>query len=468
MKLKTLWAYIGIAFVPATALAAPRLSAPRDLWSPRPQAVVLTGLRPHTSVMLKTIRRGRDGKTSYVGKGTFMSDGEGAVSTTVQPPNTGTYQGKAPLGLFWSAAPRPSSASDPQVGVVTVTAAEGPDIIASAQARTEPSSTSLKISEDTPFPGAIWARPLDGLHHPVLIILGGSEGGAITAQTFAPIFAALGYAALGLPYYDPGYGSQPRIPGLPSTFTEIPVDRLASVQAWLQTQPDADANRIGIWGASKGSEFALIAASRYKWIRAVVAIVPTDLVWEGWGQDGPATSSFSFGGKPLPYEPYWGMDAELAKAAKGLPMDLRKVHVAGRKANPQMVPAARIPIERFHGALFVAGAGQDRVWPSLEMARNISAARKRFGESTTILEFPQAGHGIAGPGTDPATPLTMLGGTKEADAKARILVWQNSLEFLAKNLRPSTFAHSRPSLAQDATELHEQAQGIGAMQSAKP
>ena len=90
-----------------------------------------------------------------------------------------------------------------------------------------------------------------------------------------------------------------RLPGLPTSFTEIPVDRLVEVRAWLAQQPGVDAERIGIWGASKGAEFALIAASHYNWINAVAAIVPSDLVWEGWGAAGPSRSSFSFGGKPF-------------------------------------------------------------------------------------------------------------------------------------------------------------------------
>ncbi|MDT7933069.1 MAG: acyl-CoA thioester hydrolase/BAAT C-terminal domain-containing protein [Sphingomonadaceae bacterium] len=94
------------------------------------------------------------------------------------------------------------------------------------------------------------------------------------------------------------------------------------MREWLKAQPEADANRIGLWGASKGAEFALIAASRYDWVKAVVAVVPSDVVWEGWGGSGPATASFAFDGRPLAFEPYVGMDAELAKVAKGEPMDL--------------------------------------------------------------------------------------------------------------------------------------------------
>ena len=254
-------------------------------------------------------------------------------------------------------------------------------------------------------------------------MLGGSEGGSSTARAMAPLFAARGYATLGLPYYDPGYDPSDRIPGLPHSFTAIPVDRLATAREWLRMQPEADANRIGLWGASKGAEFALIAASRYPWIKAVAAVVPSDLVWEGWGGTGPATSSFAFDGRPLAFEPYAGMDAELANAAKGEPMDLRRVHVEGRAAHPDRVDAARIPIERFHGTLLLVAGGRDQVWPSAEMAANIAAARKRAHKGTRLIAAPLANHFLGGPGTTPVAPLTTPGSDPAAIAHTRIDGW---------------------------------------------
>jgi dienelactone hydrolase len=146
-------------------------------------------------------------------------------------------------------------------------------------------------------------------------LLGGSEGGAITARAYAPLFAARGYAVLGLPYYSPAFNPD-KLPGLPTSFTDIPVDRLAAVHAWLRKQRGLNLSRIGIWGVSMGGEFALIAATKNRWIRAVAAIAPSDVVTEGWGKAGPALPAFSWEGKPFPFQPYDGMDREIAKAAR--------------------------------------------------------------------------------------------------------------------------------------------------------
>lgn len=53
-------------------------------------------------------------------------------------------------------------------------------------------------------------------------------------------------------------------------------------------------------GASKGAEFALLAASHLDWIKAVVAITPSDVVWEGygWHTEPGTTPLFALEGKP--------------------------------------------------------------------------------------------------------------------------------------------------------------------------
>ncbi|QYE33073.1 acyl-CoA thioesterase/BAAT N-terminal domain-containing protein (plasmid) [Polymorphobacter sp. PAMC 29334] len=360
------------------AHAAPRLIVPADLSVPAPSPVIVYDATPGVAVTITTERLNRDGTKAYVGRAEFIADRMGRVDTGTAAARSGTYTGVDPLGLFWSAAETPSIGKDLVRGEVRVTAtAEA--TTTTALTRSAPDPATLLSSRDTPFFGAVWVRPRSAGRHPVVIVLGGSEGGSSTARECAPLFAARGYATLGLPYYDPGYDPTDRIEGLPHTFTDIPVDRLAQVRAWLATQPDADASSIALWGVSKGAEFALIAASRFDWIRAVVAVVPTDVVWEGWGASGPPTASFSFDAKPLAFQPYAGMDAQLAKAAKGEVMDLRRVHLAGRAAYPDRLAAARIPIERFHGALLLVAGGADQIWPSAEMAVNIVAARRSVG-----------------------------------------------------------------------------------------
>jgi dienelactone hydrolase len=207
------------------------------------------------------------------------------------------------------------------------------------------------------------------------------------------------------------------------------------VRSWLATRPDVDASRIGIWGASKGAEFALLAASKYDWIKAVVAIVPSDVVWEGWGKAGVTTASFSFDGKPLPFVPYANMDVFFAQLKRGEPAEMRMPHDTGRAANPDRIAAARIPIESYRGALLLVAGEKDKLWPSADMARNIVSSRKAAGLATDALIFDDAGHALAGPGTSPAAPLADIGGTPASVAHARALAWQKTFATFERALK---------------------------------
>ncbi len=144
-------------------------------------------------------------------------------------------------------------------------------------------------------PGAFLVLPEGVARPPVVIVLGGSEGGDGAARTKAPLFVAAGCAVLGLPYYSPAYGSQPQqVPGLPKAFVDIPLDLVERARDWLRARGDVDGQRIGLYGVSKGAELALAAAARIDGLAAVAAIVPSDVVWEGWGDGRPEGTSGSF------------------------------------------------------------------------------------------------------------------------------------------------------------------------------
>lgn len=418
-----------------TAYAEPRLIVPADLTAPAPAPLVLEGAAPGATVTITTERPSRDGTKTYVASASFVADTEGRVDTGKAAPRDGTYNEVEPLGLFWAAKATPRKSSVPH-GEVQVTAVAGV-ATTTALTRSEPDPAGVRVSTDTPFPGAVWARPTGPGRHPVVIVLGGSEGGSSTAREVAPLFAARGYATLGLPYYDPGYDPTDRVAGLPHSFTNIPVDRLTAVRAWLATRADADVDRLGIWGVSKGAEFALIAASHYAWINAIVAVVPTDVVWEGWGGTGPTTASFAFDGKPLAFQPYGGMDVELAKAARGEAMDLRRAHLAGRAAYPDRLAAARIPIERFKGALLLVAGGHDQIWPSAEMAANIVAARRTADLTTERVSVPNANHFLGSPGTEPVDDSVSPGADAVTIAHTRAAAWAATFTLFDQVLRPN-------------------------------
>ena len=288
------------------------------------------------------------------------------------------------------------------------------------------------------FPRAgLWTTAPDQAR-PVVVILHGADGGDEAGRVMGPMLARLGYAAVGLPYYSPDcgdYGPPPQFSDLPGSFIDIRVDQLADLRNALRGVPAADVERFGLFGGSKGSEFALIAASKYDWIDAVVAYTPSDVVWEGWGLEmveaEGTRSSFSFGGEPLAFMPYRGfVDGLLAGDAA----DLRAIHENGRADHPDREGAARIRVEDYAGPVLLIAGGKDAQWNSERQATNILQTRDAGGRDTTLLFYADAGHDLIGDGGPRQAHRS--GGTPETNARARAQAWPIVVEFLADALQP--------------------------------
>lgn len=287
------------------------------------------------------------------------------------------------------------------------------------------------------FPRAVLYRLPGNTSRATVVILGGAEGGDGAGRRFGPILARLGYAAVSMPYYSAewgDFGPPAEFPDLPGSFIDIRVDQLDYLRDALRAFPEVDVDRFGLFAGSKGSEFALIAASHYLWITSVVAYAPSDVVWEGWGLETleaeGTRSSFSYLGEALPFMPYRGfVDGLLAGPAA----DLRAIHENGRADSPQLEAEARIPVERYSGALMLVAGERDALWNSGRMARSIAASRAGEGLETEMLIYPEAGHNIAG-GSAEAVEDPRSGGTPEADARARVDAWPKVLEFLELTL----------------------------------
>lgn len=258
------------------------------------------------------------------------------------------------------------------------------------------------LGED--FPGAFIIRAEGDEKLPVIVALGGSEGNDWGARTSGRRFASRGYAALGLPYYSPAWGSPQKIPGLPKGFANIDVDYLRRAVDEAAKRDDLDTSKLGFYGVSKGAEYVLLAGTQMAEVDAIAAIVPTDVVWEGWGA-GETVSSFSFKGEPYPFVPYKGMNEERAKPKP----EIRKAHDAGRAAFPDRVLPARIEVESIKAPVFLVGGDKDIVWDSGGMARKIERTREQVGLETRLFVSATAGHGLSGDGygygTDPANAI---------------------------------------------------------------
>ncbi|HYI47054.1 MAG TPA: acyl-CoA thioester hydrolase/BAAT C-terminal domain-containing protein [Allosphingosinicella sp.] len=289
-----------------------------------------------------------------------------------------------------------------------------------------PAADVATITQDIAQHGMVarFIRPEGAGPFPALLILGGSEGGTRGVRAMAAPFAAQGYAVLALSYF--------RADGLPPALDQILLETFDRGLAWLAAQPSVDRNRIGIFGISKGAEAALLVASRRAGIRAVVAGSPSHVVWQGLSQDFARRSSWSAGGAPLPFLPY--------EASRGF-VSIFKLYEDALPNLPQNAQAA-IPVERINGPILLISGRADALWPSAAMAEAmVTRLRARgFRHRVAHVSYADAGHMAPAPpaiGPTRAEQLPMLGGTIEANDRARAQAWPVTICFFREALAPS-------------------------------
>jgi dienelactone hydrolase len=395
-----------------------------------PLAIRVTGLTPASEIQVVAERPQPYGwNRLYRSRATFRADDEGTVDLSVDAPVSGSWTVADPNGLFWSMRNTgdeiPAGWARNEVRIRVLDEADAVlarDVLHWRASLEELVETPL--GED--FPGAFVLRKPGDEPRPAIIILGGSEGGDMTARMAAPLWAERGYLAVGYPYHSPSWPSgTPEFPELPEDFAKLPLDKLVDVRDAVRELEGVVENRIGLIGTSKGAEFVLAAASRIDGFSAVAAIVPSDVIWEGWGAGHTQgeTPGFSWRGEPLPFVPYVDIARGLGRDAQ---VPLSVPHAEGRDAYPERVEAARIRVEDIDEPVFLLGGGRDRTWPSGEMAIRIAADRTAAGLETETLVFATGGHGLGGP---PQLP------TRTASVPARTAGWRALNAFFERTLK---------------------------------
>jgi dienelactone hydrolase len=424
-----------------------------------PLIIRVVHARPGQRVTVHTYRRpAAAGVTDiwYGSSATFAADSQGVVDLSRDAPIDGDYEGVDMRGLFWSAR-RLGDCHCEEERVAAMWKAQVPTTRVGFDVALEEDG---KVTDREPIEimpalpdvrredvragdlvGAFYSRP--GMKKaPVVVVLSGSEGGLEYADWLGPKLASRGYAVFGLAYFDP----EGKIAGVPTELNHIPVERLEQARAWLKTRREADIARFAVVGASRGGEFALVLGTAYRWIDAVVAFTPSDVVWQGFrrGASDGVGSAWSRGGVDLPYiaNPYLrdaiaqgGQPGERIYVAPSLERSLAE-------ATPQQLAAARIPIETSEADLLILGGADDRTGDSgdaaLRMGDTLRAASYRH--SWRVKSFANAGHSIVGTGWSSTMQHGQGafedGGDPQSDAEAEAQGWSLMLEVLAHALRP--------------------------------
>jgi len=283
-------------------------------------------------------------------------------------------------------------------------------------------------------------QPKSSGRHPVVIVIGGSESGIWLADAWGEPLAKRGYAVLSLAYFG--------MEKLPAQLEEIPLEYFKKAIDWVRSHPAVDRKRIALAGVSKGGEAALLIAATYPEVKAVIAGVPSHVIWQSinWQslnklEEYTIKSSWTLGGKPLPFVPY-----DTTQKITSL-LDF----YVGNLQNKTAVEASVIRVERIKGPILLVSGKDDKLWPSSLMADRVveRLKSKRFRFPYEHLSYENAGHTITGPprasssaSISPAATISPsarsvreMGGTTEGNLIARTDAWAKIISFLDRSLK---------------------------------
>jgi hypothetical protein len=412
-----------------------------------PFSWMVTGLRLGERVTLKAVSK--DARmVIWESEAVFEADASGAVDVGNQAPVSGGYAEADIFGLLWSMKPTNSDSKKP-IGyrdngtsgwTVDLTAVGSTGMTSTTRFRCvfqKPGEALVRVPLDKDGLSGFLYYPAEGGPFPGVIILGGSEGGLFEPRARA--FAANGFAALTLAYF--GY------PNLPDELVEIPLEYFDRAMAWMKAQPKVNSERLGLVGGSKGGELALLVASRSRDVRAVVAMTPAAHAWEGhtlrfFSPDYHPVSSWSLGGRPLPYIPFKVSPEEKEIYQKGELASFVSFFRDGlAQADPATVEKAAIPVEKIQAPILLISGTDDQIWPAGEFCAAIMARLKKAGFPYEVkhVSNEKGGHSSCLPFLVTANRGLLIdgdpsGGSPQADAWGGYRSWAETLAFLHRHL----------------------------------
>ena len=242
-----------------------------------PFRIALTGVPPGRDVTINV-----DGNNGlWQSTATFKSNVQGNLDIA------------DPMRLIWSATgQRPATPMATPAQPWTFTAAIDGKVVATQTIMRRAFAQGVRIVPVRERGLVAMAySPAQSGRHPAIIVLPGSQGGLPGPAGHAGGLASRGYFVLALAYFN--------AEGLPALLQNVPLEYFATAVEWLKAQPLVDPEHIGVLGTSRGGELALLLGATYpSSFQAVVANVPSSVVWPGLSDDSPAPA-WTLGGKPV-------------------------------------------------------------------------------------------------------------------------------------------------------------------------
>ncbi|MFA5075167.1 MAG: acyl-CoA thioesterase/bile acid-CoA:amino acid N-acyltransferase family protein [Candidatus Babeliales bacterium] len=425
-----------------------------------PIEISVLNLTSYEQITLESSCKDKKNNT-WLSHATFQADDKGVVNVATQAPISGSYKIVDPMGLFWSMISTdkedPSFSFDKNELEISLSVFSQNKLITQKKIYrliVSPDIEKRQIREQGIVGTLFYHKNMK--KNRGIIVIPGSDGG-IPEKT-SQLLASHGYTVLALGYFG--------LEELPKNLENIPLEYFQNAMHWLKNQPQVDKNYIALWGQSFGGTLVLLLAAMFpKEISAVISYVPSNIVYGAFPQlNNPC---WIYKNSPIPFIPcYTGNgndipgpnDEEILNATredkipfhKGTfedPMDLSSVFLYGMDKFHQRIEAATIPLENIQCPILMISGEDDKVWPSTLYCNLVM---ERLNKKKSIIErkhlhFPDAGHGFLFPyfpssaGQPIYYPMgkfwVTLGGTAQGNALAAKKAWQETLNFLQKNIK---------------------------------
>lgn len=429
---------------------------PQESLADAPLSIQLQGLEPGQQVTLHASTL--DGwRCSWASWATFVADEEGTVDVNQQAPLAGSYEGVDALGLLWSMTLQDPAESHLFVKTtatpltITLNATCDDQVVASARIQRLFAAPGVqRINLEGPDMVGTLFLPSGPGPHPCVILLNGSDGGFHAHS--AALLASHGFAAFALAYFG--------VENCPPHLLTIPLEYFEQAFSWLGNQPAIDSTRLAICGLSRGAELALLLASTFPAVKAVIAGSPSSLLWPGLkGYRSVNEPAWTYRGEALPYlaasssgkfAAFLSVVSFLWGMLRRKPFRLTRIFLKQlQQADPEAIARASIAVERIAGPILLVAGSDDQVWPSCQFAERIRARLEKhgFSHSCTYLLYEGAGHFICCPYGVPSLPpwvsrgsaadrgpIVAFGGTALLNAHASQDCWYKLLSFLQEAL----------------------------------
>lgn len=398
--------------------------------------IELDNLPQNENITLHAYRKNWEGLLYSFAR--FKTDGKGQIQLNKNKPILATYSGVDSLGIFWSMTKPtyineelPFEVKNLESNTIYFQVEAGGKII---------SKNELQLNLKTPDINCEEIRKIDLVANfyypknkqklPLIIMVGGAEGGISGVDDYAKIISSYGYAVLALGYFG--------MENLPKNFEKIPLEYFFNSIDWAKEMQFIDTTRIVILGGSFGGEAALLVASMRSDIKGVIAVAPSNVIWQGIPKGLPIVkSSWTLNGRELPYLNCSYSFSFIGKMlGNSKQVEMRELYKTIFTEEKSKIEPAIIEVEKINGPILLIAGKDDKRWPSYDMCQMVEKRLDslKFEHQIVCLYYDNAGHSIFSPDLMPTIDYKYqklaLGGKDSENSAAQIDSWNKTIEFL--------------------------------------